>query len=282
MAQCPFCTQIYKSDHGVRVHLPKCPKRNQMMRTQMMTESAPPPPKRARTVGDDETGEMQEGTQSWWNSGEQAEPGPSDEQQTTYLQQETRSSGRTRKVPVKFEEYEISSMSAVIKGSRGVAMAPLSALATPAAAPATPATVPGTPVPVAVPATPTTLPGTPVTVPGTPAVSVADVPSPPPLPIIERFYYKTEPNSVGIYRIYDSSEPSLNPDVHATISQFVDAPTLMQQGKEVPTADQIEKSMGVPPEHPEVEPPNLGPFANVSTVAQTIVRMFGYPLKIAL
>ncbi|KAL0563301.1 hypothetical protein V5O48_018770, partial [Marasmius crinis-equi] len=261
MPACPLCSKQCKSEHGVRVHLAICPKKQEL-------RVRPPMRKRAKTVQQDEMRPAEEGLNDERDDGATQNWGFSDEQQATAgpstAQQGTRSSGRARKVPGKFDEYEISTMSAVVKGRRTV---PLSALATPAVAPASPVAVPATPVPEPAPPSPSDAldptPGSPTPPPN---------PTPPPLPIIERFYYKTEPNNVGIYRIYDSNEPSRIPDAHASISQLVDAPSLTRE-KEAPTVERIRKSMGVSP-HPEqpeqTQVPgeadllNLGPFANVS------------------
>ncbi|KAL0057178.1 hypothetical protein AAF712_016188 [Marasmius tenuissimus] len=161
-----------------------------------------------------------------------------------------RRSGRSRttRLPPRFEDFEISSVSAVIRKGRGSSALPLSALATPRRIPS--------------PQNPSPLPESQ----HDPAPQIPTPANPLPLPTINRVYYKTQPNELGIYRVYDSKEPSRYPED----SQFVSSPNFTTENS--PDASiLIQKSMALSQnsetghQKKPLVPPPYAPLPNVST-----------------
>ncbi|KAL0063828.1 hypothetical protein AAF712_009273 [Marasmius tenuissimus] len=158
-----------------------------------------------------------------------------------------RRSGRKRALP-RFEDFEISSVSAIVRRSRGDTLAPLSALATP----------------LRVPSPPPRMASPPPEPQGQPE---AGPPPPAPLPAVVRAYYKTKPNELCIFRVYDAKEPSRYPDD----SQFVTSPNFVSN-KHPDASTRVQKTMalsekttpGHKKETPEAPPP-YAPLPNAST-----------------
>ncbi|KAK1225782.1 hypothetical protein PQX77_011262 [Marasmius sp. AFHP31] len=168
-----------------------------------------------------------------------------------------RRSGRKR-APPRFEDFEISSVSAIVRRSRGESLVPLSALATPLCMPSPPRIPSPPPEPQGQPEA-----GEPPLREPSPPHSP---PTPAPLPAVVRAYYKTKPNELRIFRVYDSKEPSRYPED----SKFVTSPNFLSN-KHPDASARVHKTMALsqnatPGQQKETpEAPPYAPLPNVST-----------------
>ncbi|KAL0062347.1 hypothetical protein AAF712_010758 [Marasmius tenuissimus] len=181
-----------------------------------------------------------------------------------------RRSGRSQMKPLRFEDFEISSVSAVIRRSRGDSVAPLSTLATPLRVPSPPR-IPSPPPEPQHPSAGDEQPSAGPLPPPPPAAA-----EPPPIPVVVRVYHKTQPNELGIFRVYDSKEPSRYPED----PQLIASPNLLSD-KPPDAASLIQKTMALSqnaqPGH-QKEPPKPPPYAPLPNVSN--FRLFDWAYEV--